>query len=323
MDKRLGLPAIQDVSNLGSLLGLAVDRLKRWITFPSDNEAIICALWPAHTHCVQHFPYTPYVSITSPAKQCGKSNLLMCLSKLCARPWYSISPSVAVVFRKIERDVPTLLLDESDRCLKDAEETKQELLSILNAGYKRGATVDRCGGANKTDLESFHVFCPKAFAGIGDLPATIADRCLSICMQRQKAGSKHFYEDEVEADLLPIRDGFKKWAATPGLGDKLNFKIPKTDFPDSLSDRAREVCEPLYRIAKLAGGDWFDRIKKATAVICGGQEDQDKSVLVVGIVRDVYGDRDEISAHDLIDGIIQLEHPCCPDWWFKKDVDRT
>ena len=323
MEKWLGTAAIQSVSNLGSLFDLAVDGLKRWITFQSDNEAIVCGLWAAHTHCFQCFPYTPYLNITSPAKQCGKSNLLICQSKLCARPWYSISPSVAVVFRKIERDMPTLLLDESDRYLKDAEENKQELLSILNAGYKRGATVDRCGGANKTDLESFHVFCPKAFAGIGDLPDTTADRCLSIGMQRQKAGSKRFYEDEVEADLLPIRDGLEKWAAMPGLGDKLNFKIPKTDFPDSLSDRAREVCEPLYRIAKLAGEDWFNRIKNATAVICGGQEDQDQSALVVGIVRDVYGGQDEISAHDLIDGIIKLEHPSCPDWWFKKDVDRA
>jgi hypothetical protein len=306
--------------DLGLLLQRTADALNQFITF-SEDYAVVCAVWVAHTHCIQYFPYTPYVSITSPTKRCGKSNLLTALKYLCARAWYAIAPSVAVLFRKIERDVPTLLLDESDRCLKDAEETKQELLSILNSGYKRGATVDRCGGANKTDLESFHVFCGKAFAGIGELPDTIADRCLSIRMQRQKAGSKHFYEDEVEADLSPIRDGFEKWAAS--LGDQLYFKIAKTDFPDSLSDRSREACEPLYRIAKLAGGGWFERIKKATAVICAGQEDQDKSVSVLGVVREVYGDLNELSARDLIDGIIEFEHPDCPDWWFKKDVDRA
>jgi hypothetical protein len=305
--------------DLGSLLQRTADALNQFITF-SEDYAVVCAVWVAHTHCIQYFPYTPYVSITSPTKRCGKSNLLTALKYLCARGWYAIAPSVAVLFRKIERDMPTLLLDESDRCLKDAEESKQELLSILNSGYKRGATVDRCGGANKTDLESFHVFCPKAFAGIGDLPDTIADRCLSIRMQRQKAGSKHFYEDEVEADLSPIRDGFEKWAATPGLGDQLNFKIAKTDFPDSLSDRSREACEPLYRIAKLAGGGWLDRIKKATAAICAGQEDQDKSVELLSVIRDIFGNADKLSSHDLINGILELENPPVPDWWFKKDV---
>jgi hypothetical protein len=311
--------------DLDSLLQRTMDALNQFITF-SEDYAVVCALWVADTHCFkpfEHFKRTPYLNITSPTKACGKTNLLICLSYLCARAWFSVCPSVAVLFRRIERDTPTLLLDESDRTFQDAEDAAPLLMAMFNSGYKRGATVDRCGGAKGTDLETFNIFCPKAFAGIGDLPDTTIDRCLIIHMERQKSGSKPFYEDDVEAALIPIRDGFTQWAARPELKEELAVRFPYSDFPKSLGDRKKEVCEPLYQIAKLAGGDWFERIKKATEVICGEQEDQDKSVSVVGLVREVYRDLDELSVGDLITEIIALEHPDCPGWWFKRDVDRA
>src|SRR4029453_6499352 len=136
--------------------------------------------------------------------------LLKCLSMLTPRAWYAITPSVAVLYRKIDMDRPPLLLDEADRSFADGENGKQDLLAILNAGYKRGATVDRCSGANRDKLESFQVFCPKAFAGIGKLPDTTADRCFPIRLERQarQRGRKRFIESFVEPELSALRDSF-------------------------------------------------------------------------------------------------------------------
>ena len=80
---------------------------------------------------------------------------------------------------------PTLLVDEVDAIFGN-KSPREELRGILNAGYRRGAVAHRMGGSNNTELQDFSVFCPKAFAGIGDcLPDTIADRSIPIRLKRR------------------------------------------------------------------------------------------------------------------------------------------
>jgi hypothetical protein len=89
-------------------LGEILAFLKRYIVFPSGT------LWVAHTWAFDAFDYTPYLHISSPVRECGKSKVFYCLKNLCAKPWLTISPSEAVLFRKISAHCPTLLLDEID-----------------------------------------------------------------------------------------------------------------------------------------------------------------------------------------------------------------
>jgi hypothetical protein len=64
---------------------------------------------------VDAFDFTPYLHISSPVKRGGKSRVFDCLKLLCAKPWAIVSITEAVMFRKIEREAPTLLLlDEVD-----------------------------------------------------------------------------------------------------------------------------------------------------------------------------------------------------------------
>lgn len=44
----------------------------------------------------------------------GKSRLLEVLELLVLRPWMNIAPSDAVLYRKVDIDHPTLLVDEVD-----------------------------------------------------------------------------------------------------------------------------------------------------------------------------------------------------------------
>jgi uncharacterized protein DUF3631 len=242
---------------------------------------------------------------------------------LTPRAWYAITPSVAVLYRKIDMDHPTLLLDEADRSFADGESGKQDLLAILNAGYKRGATVDRCGGANRDKLESFQVFCPKAFAGIGKLPDTTQDRCFPIRLERQKrCARRRFNEQAVESRLQPIRERFEAWAESEDIKSKVAVSILDSAFPDSLSDRAVEVCEPLYKIAIMAGGDWYERIRAATAAIFGADEDGNKPTLQLMAIREAFQKDESLSTADLIDRLLEIDDSPFPDWWLKKDAEK-
>ena len=134
-----------------------------YIVFPKEEQATATALWIAHTWVIEAFDFTPYLSIGSPVKRCGKSTLLDCLSLLCRTPWQAVSPSPAVLYRKVESDCPTLLLDEVDTIFaaSKAGDGKEDLRALLNAGFQRGAKVPRCVGPSHT-LTEFSVFLPES-----------------------------------------------------------------------------------------------------------------------------------------------------------------
>jgi hypothetical protein len=308
-----------ELPDLASVLSDIVSVLQRNITFSSEHQAVAVALWIAHTHVIDHLNITPYLHITSPAKRCGKSNLLSCLKYLAANAWHVVNPSVAVLYRRIQYDCPTLLLDEADRSFEGGENGRQDLLAILNSGYKRGATVYRCGGANRDKLESYAVFCPKAFAGIGELPDTTQDRCLSIRLERQVRGRRRrFLEDHVEREMAPIRDRLAKWAKTEDAKNKLSVTILDWAFPESLSDRAVEVCDSLYKIAIAAGEDWYERIREATVFVFGAEDDENQATLQLAAIRDAFQEDDRLSTSELIDRLLDQDDSPFPNWWWKE-----
>ena len=80
----------------------------------SVHQAITVALWAFHTYLVDVFESTPYLSVTSPDPECGKSRLLEVRQRLTRRPWLISTPSTAVLYGHIDREQPTLLWDEID-----------------------------------------------------------------------------------------------------------------------------------------------------------------------------------------------------------------
>jgi hypothetical protein len=129
----------------------------------TSEKLLAVALWVIHTHCVAQFDQTPYLAVTSPEKQCGKSRLLEVLELLVHRPWQTVLPSEAVVFRTIDSKVPTMLLDETDAIFNPKSAERYEgLRAILNSGHRRGATVARCVGPRQ-QLQDFSTFCPRSW----------------------------------------------------------------------------------------------------------------------------------------------------------------
>jgi len=72
-----------DVSRL--LVDL-VAYVKKFVIFQRDAEAVAVALWVVHTHAFEAADATPYIAVSSPEKESGKSKLLEALSLVVARP---------------------------------------------------------------------------------------------------------------------------------------------------------------------------------------------------------------------------------------------
>ena len=167
--------------------------------------ALALALWVLATFCFDAFDAIAYLCVTSPTPRCGKTRFLEVLSLLVFNPERTASVSEAALFRIIEANRPTLLLDEAET-LRGKSERAEYLRGLLNAGNRRDASVTRCVGQNH-NVQRFSVYCPKIVAGIGSMPHTIRDRSILIEMQRRK-------DSERVARFLLRKAGPKRRKAT-------------------------------------------------------------------------------------------------------------
>jgi Protein of unknown function (DUF3631) len=311
-------PASGAQAESAEVLAELVGFVRRFVVV-SSAQATAIALWIVHTHAFEAADASPYLAVTSPEKRSGKSRLFEVVELLAANPWKVITPTEAVVFRKVDADRPTLLLDETDAIFgKRNGENYEGLRALLNAGNRRGTHVPRCVGTSQ-QLVSFSVFCPKAIAGIGELPDTIADRAIPIRLKR-KARSEHaerFRRRDVEAEAEVLFMYARAWAeyAVPTLADA------RPELPDALDDRAQDAWEPLFAIADLIGGEWPAQARAAALELSNGSDHEDEShgVRLLGDIRTVFDERgvDRLASAALAASLAEMEESPWAEWYGK------
>lgn len=295
---------------LAELLKRTCDFIRTYVVV-SDAQLSTLALWVAHTYAVDACETTPYILATGPEKRCGKTRLIEVGEMLVHAPLNTTSISEAALFRAVAKSRPTLLFDEIDAVFGPKARDKEDLRSLLNAGYRKGANVLRCvGEGSKLEVKPFLVFCAKMFAGIGELPETVADRCIIIRMQRKTAAEtvERFRRRLVEPHAKELRQHLAAWAQT----NAERLRDARPDLPDKLSDRAQDSWEPLLAIADAAGGQWPQRARRAAEELSGFEVSEDPS-LGVQLLRDVhtvFADRPEakhVASTDLVNALLKME----------------
>ncbi len=259
----------EEAGHLGSLhetLDALVRHLTRFIHFVRPEHADAVALWAAHTHApLERLEQSPILALTSAVKQSGKSKVLDILAFLVREPWRISRPSESVLFRKIDADHPTVLLDEIDAVFGDKSSTTEGIRSIFNSGNRPGTKVPRNVPVGRGyQLAEFDVFCPKATAGIGGLPETVLDRAILIPMERRSRRDpiEKLRERKSRELGTPLRD-----ALSDHIGRIADLTVDDADMPPELDDRAQDGWEPLIAIADVAGGAWPARARRAAVAI--------------------------------------------------------
>ncbi len=267
------------------ILDRLVAFIRRFVAL-SDEQADMAALWIIHTHAIDAADCTPYLHIKSAEKRSGKTRLLEVLALLAARPWLTGRVSAAVLVRKTANEQPSLLLDESDAAFKGDKEYAEALRGILNAGFRRGGVTSLCVGQGANlSYRDFPVFSPKAIAGLGQLPHTIADRAIPIELRRRRRGEyvDRFRQRKVEPDAVPLHSAAAAWA-------KANLRAlaeAEPELPDELDDRAQDIAEPLLAVAEASGGEWPERARDAAIALLTGEHRDDAESLGVRLLRDI------------------------------------
>jgi hypothetical protein len=136
-----------------------------------QDTALIEALFAMNSYTFEVFDTTPYLLYDSATGGCGKTTTLERHEHVCARAYFGVDPTAAVLYRRVDRDRPTWLLDEA-KILQIQGENTQQLLALFDAGYKRGAVVSRCEDHGDS-IRDFQVYCPKVLARIGSFRGTL------------------------------------------------------------------------------------------------------------------------------------------------------
>lgn len=229
--------------------------IRTFCAFPDAHCLNAVTLWAAHAHLVCRFHTSPRLALLSPEPASGKTRVLEILELLVPDPMFSLNASSAAIFRMLADKQITLLIDECDAIWRQAgkDDHNEDLRALLNAGYKRGATIPRCVGP-KHDVMNFTVFAACALAGLGDLPDTLMSRAVIIRMRRRAKGEdvEPFRHRQHAHAGHAMRLKLATWAKL--VGPKVQDAWP--DLPSGIVDRPAEVWEPLIAIADAAGGEW-------------------------------------------------------------------
>lgn len=250
-------------SDGGGVLETVRHHLGRFICPMDDRDLDLMTLWIAHTHLVEETYTTPRLLIESPVPESGKTTVLEHLERLCVHPLQMASvSSPSMVTRVLQNGMRTLLIDEADRSLAPDKPGIDELIAVLNSGYKKGASrpvlVPAKGGG--WDTEEMPTFAPVAMAGNQPrLPDDTMSRVIRVLIMPDHEGTVEDSDWElIEDEVLDIRDRLAVWAQS--VRDQVRSGDRPT-LPEGAKARTKERWLPLARVASAAGGRWPDVTK--------------------------------------------------------------
>jgi hypothetical protein len=281
----------------------------------SDAAVHAGALWCVHTHAFSAADTSPRFAVLSAEPQSGKTRFMEVLRLLVRQPLFAVNVSEAALFRVVEARTPTILHDEIDAVFGPKARDHEDLRALLNAGYERGATVERCvGEGTKLTTKTFAVFAPVALAGIGRLPETVEQRSIVVRMKRRSATEKvaRLRRRQVGPEAAVLRGRIASWATA----NVAALEHAEPALPDELDDRAQDIWEPLMAIADAAGGEWPARARAAALTLFAARRD-DEATIGVRLLTDIhaaFGDDRALSSGDLAGRLAEIEGSPWAEW---------
>lgn len=248
----------------GNIHEKLVSKLKYYIQLEDELQYYIIACWILGTYMFPLFSVYGYL-IISGEKGAGKGTLLDLISKLC---WNStkklIAPSESPLFRTIKEQMPTMIIDEYHRAIKNPG-TGNAIESIIESGYEKEGVVPRTetvtldDKTKKFEVVEYPVYCPKALVTRKNVEAD--DKAIKIILPKIFSDVKYAKrKKELINDLFfeSAREFIMNWVI---LNQKEVLQAYNKIEPSYiLNGREFNVWLPVLAISKIAFPDKFNEI---------------------------------------------------------------
>ena len=215
----------------------------------------IITAWVMADWIQEQFHVEPYLHLHGPPNS-GKSRGLEILQSIGYRALLSPSVTSASIYRTIEVFRPTFLLDEAELYgSKGLDDSKREILSVLNAGYRRGQVVIRADQKGE-NLNLFDVFGFKALAGTRGLAQALESRSVMIRMIKARRSVNRLIDEAKATELRNKLVGWSLYTLATGevgeLSELFSEGVPSLDFVNK-QDRAYSPAsrDSLFSVPSL------------------------------------------------------------------------
>jgi hypothetical protein len=282
----------------------------------TEHQFVAVALWVAHTFAFSRFAVTPRLVLESPVRGCGKTTLLNIIKTLAFKTTKSDHVTAAVLFRLIDRDRPTLLLDEADNQDLPHDPT---LRAVINSGHHCDGKIMRYLDGRITE---FSTFAPLALATISKVPLPILHRSIVIHMERSPE-SETLARFDPKTILEQAQDCIIIYRETLSWAQRCELK-PDPAIPEGLRNRPADNWRALLSIADACSPAWGELAREAAVALSKGR-DEDLGVLLLSDIRDVFDHRpatDRLASAVIVTDLIEMPHGLWSEWRGPRD-DQT
>ena len=219
---------------------------------PNEELYDVLTAWAFATWIPEAWVSVPYLFFFGVLSS-GKTRGLEVLERICYRSILSANFSTAGLFRASELWHPTIFLDETEVY---NQETRQDIISLLNCGYRKGQYVHRLRRTETGhELETFDVFGFKALAGTKSMRDTLESRSIIITMLPSPKPVRRQIDEVAALDIRNRLLGFRleklaKMDVSVNLVNAVNpiscIGVSPLDFGDG---RLEELFDCLLRVA--------------------------------------------------------------------------
>lgn len=223
---------------------------RRFMWYPDDRTYSVLAAWVMLTYVFMVFDQVPYLKMVG-TKRAGKTRTLELLEMLAFNAKLSSSLSDAYVFRAVEMDRVTLLVDEAENLARQPKEAVNERLELFRSGYRRSGSVGRVEGEAHQRVD-YSTYSPKAFANATGIEDALEDRTIDIPVERKPKNVRveKLSHRRIRGEAQVLRNKLYcfglQWA-------RKIAEIYEQLEVDVVDDREAEIWAGMMSIAKLVG----------------------------------------------------------------------
>jgi hypothetical protein len=209
--------------------------------------------WITASYIINSWDRFPHLGVTSVIMGSGKSRLKEMLKPIVLRPRLAVSMSAAVLFRIIEMEQPTLMLDEAQWLRRQGSETSCAIHEIISAGICKSDTALRCAPPDWTPRE-FKVYSPKALFMSGTMDSGLEDKCIPISMKKRSRGERRLTGRcrlrVVEKEGAELQERIAAWVKDKQA--QMEEVYDKLELLDIDNERTAELMLPLQAVLAVA-----------------------------------------------------------------------
>lgn len=268
------------------------EKFNYYVKMSDELEYLIATCFVLGTYLFPIFTCFGYLIITG-EKGAGKGTCLDILKKTCWNPTSKlVTATESTLFRIIEDQKPTLLIDEYHRAIKN-EISGSGIISIVESGYEKGGAVPRSvpnpDGTYK--VVQYPVYCPKTI--VTREPVEADDKGVKITVPKV-TGDVLYSKRKIELDRDPffetIRRDIMEWIVHHDTKVLETYRSIEPTY--KLGGRDFQVWAPILAIAKIAFPDRYnDLFKFAEKSVSNKLSDNtEKETVVLHALYYLYSD---------------------------------